>query len=125
MSKRNGTGDAILALPDRKWTKLEGERLVAAWQESGLSVSEFARQHGVDAQRVQWWKRRIVGVTRGTKEREHQAARFVPVIARRSADSPPAVVVRVGDVVIEVHEPSVVAPGWLAVVMAECTRKSA
>lgn len=115
----------MLALPDRKWTKLDGERLVAAWQESGLSITEFARRHGVHPQRVQWWKRRIVGVTNATKVGEPQSARFVPVIARRSADSPPAAIVRVGDVVIEVHEPSVVAPGWVAVVISEYARKLA
>jgi transposase-like protein len=125
MSKRTGTGDAMLALPDRKWTRVDGERLVAAWQESGLSVREFARQHGIDAQRVQWWKRRIIGVAGETKLRKDQGARFVPVTARRSEGSQPAVIVRVGDAVIEVHEPSVVAPGWLAVLVSQYARKPA
>ena len=115
----------MVALPDRKWTRVDGERLVAAWQQSGLSIREFARQHGIDAQRVQWWKRRIIGVAGETKRREEEGARFVPVIASRGADSPPAVIVRFGDVVIEVHEPSVVAPGWVAVVVSECARKLA
>ena len=115
----------MLALPDRKWTKVDGERLIAAWQESGLSVREFARQHGIDAQRVQWWKRRIVGIEGRANEREHQSARFVPVIARRGEGPHPMVIVKVGDVVVEVHEPSVVAPGWIAALVSEYVRARA
>lgn len=125
MSKRNGTRETTLAVPDRHWTAAEGGRVIAAWQKSGLSVREFARRHELDAQRVQWWKRKLVGV-RGAAvgDREAAPAHFVPVITRRAEDAArAAAIVRIGsDIVIEVHEPSIVAPGWLAAMLSELMR---
>jgi len=30
--------------------------LVSAWQRSGLSAAEFGRKHGVNGQRLAWWR---------------------------------------------------------------------
>ena len=43
----------------RRSTEAEGQELISAWQESGLSVAQFCRNRGLPAHRVHYWKRRI------------------------------------------------------------------
>jgi transposase-like protein len=45
----------------RQWTADEGRRAVEAWQASGLPLETFARQRGVTAQRIRWWRQRLDG----------------------------------------------------------------
>lgn len=39
--------------------RAEGEALVAAWRQSGLSQSEFGRHRGINVQRLQYWERKV------------------------------------------------------------------
>jgi transposase-like protein len=51
-----------------RWTDTEASAVLSAVDESGLSVSEFATQHGLDRQRLDRWRRkqaaRVPSVTR-------------------------------------------------------------
>ncbi|QRN96995.1 transposase [Archangium violaceum] len=40
------------------WTEAEAQAVLEACEASGLSVAEFARRHGLGAQRLRWWKKR-------------------------------------------------------------------
>ncbi len=39
------------------------QRLVAAWEKSGLSQAEFCRRRGIKAVNFAWWKRKLSGAT--------------------------------------------------------------
>lgn len=42
----------------RRWSESEARVLVKAWRRSGKELSEFARENGVNAQRLhRWWAR--------------------------------------------------------------------
>jgi transposase-like protein len=50
-------------LKRRRWGAVEAEVVLAAWRESGVSLSAFARRHGLDAWRLMRWRRRLAQVT--------------------------------------------------------------
>jgi hypothetical protein len=55
-------GPEVLTMTDRAkyWA-----RMVAAWEASGLTQAEFCRRRGLKAVTFAWWKRQLVGWTRG------------------------------------------------------------
>lgn len=42
-----------------RWTVEDARTIFAAWNESKLPATEFAGEHGFDAQRLYWWRRRF------------------------------------------------------------------
>jgi transposase-like protein len=45
----------------RHWRQSDAEAVVSAWRESGVSVSAFARRHGINVARLLRWRRRLAG----------------------------------------------------------------
>ncbi|MBX3246519.1 MAG: hypothetical protein KF901_04990 [Myxococcales bacterium] len=43
----------------RHWTEDDARRVLALWEASGLSRSDFARRHRLRATRLAWWERRL------------------------------------------------------------------
>jgi hypothetical protein len=43
----------------RHWNETTAGRVLAAWRESAMSLGDFARANGVNAQRLKWWRKRI------------------------------------------------------------------
>jgi transposase-like protein len=41
------------------WRQTDAQRILAAWRQSGETVSEFARRHGVDPKRLSRWASRL------------------------------------------------------------------
>ena len=41
------------------WSDAEGRSAVIAWRASGLTKKAFARRHGIAAQRITYWERRL------------------------------------------------------------------
>jgi hypothetical protein len=80
MGKVSGSG--------RRFRGREGWRaLVAAWQSSGLSQSEFCRRRGVALKAFGRWKRRYAGLDAGErKDGSGASSRFIEV---RGASVPP------------------------------------
>ncbi|QRK10889.1 transposase [Archangium violaceum] len=54
------------------WSESEARAVLEAYEESGLSVAEFARRHGLGPQRLRWWKKR-------RREEASPERSFVPV----------------------------------------------
>src|ERR1700679_412056 len=50
----------------RRWTEQDGRHALAALQRSGKTVGVFAAEHGIDAQRLYSWRRRLGGAERTT-----------------------------------------------------------
>lgn len=88
-----------------RWSEIEGRAAIAAWKASGDTVAAFARDHGVDPQRIGWWRKRLA-------EGESVAAALVPVTIAASRMG--AVRVRVDDVEIEIVDGELVSPEWVA-----------
>jgi hypothetical protein len=110
------------------WTAREARQVLSAWRASGLSIAAFARRHGLTAQRVSWWRKRLGEWTAPAAERASEGSRaIVPaVVAGQVGPSVSAVIVRVGGaVVLEVVEPALVAPAWLSAVLLELSGKAA
>lgn len=80
----------VLAAP--RWTQEEGELVIRALEESGLSLRVFAREHGVPYQRLERWRGRIGNGGGGRREAARRSG-TVPVevaLARSSSSSRPA-----------------------------------
>jgi hypothetical protein len=55
------------------------QRMVVAWEASGLSQAEFCRRRGLKAVTFAWWKRQLVGTPgRGGARRKTRAGRRKP-----------------------------------------------
>ena len=42
-----------------RWDARRAQRMLAAWRRSGESLAGFARAHGVNSQRLLWWRKRL------------------------------------------------------------------
>lgn len=105
----------VLRIAERpRWTEADARTVLGAMEEAGQSVSEFARQYGLDPQRVWRWRGRIDGGA--TKSGTTEPMTFVPVTVTRSSREI-VVVVRIGSVQVDVVDPSAVEPGWLAALL--------
>ena len=68
----------------KRWSQLEARALLAAHGRSGLSLAAFARQKGVSAARLMWWRSRL----RHTSPRASLAVRLLPVTIKDGAEGP-------------------------------------
>lgn len=46
-------------LTRKHWNERTATRVLAAWRESAMSLSAFARASGMSAQRLSWWRKRL------------------------------------------------------------------
>jgi hypothetical protein len=109
----------------RQWRPEEAQGVLAQWRASGLPLGRFARQQGLGAERLRWWRKRL-GDWSEKEEGERQAlvpvvlSEPVPVVAEGRT---PVVVVRMpGGMVVEVAEPSAVSAEWVAGVVSQLSR---
>lgn len=42
-----------------RWTAADAQRILELWPSAELSLSAFARRHGVDPRRLYWWRGRL------------------------------------------------------------------
>jgi transposase-like protein len=119
---RSGTG-----LGGRRWTEREGREALAAWKGSGLSASGFARQHGLNPQRLLWWRKQLGGWSTG-EAIEPTASSTVSLIraeVRESTTAAAGMAVRLpGGVVVEFADVNAVSPTWVASLASEVWRRS-
>jgi hypothetical protein len=60
------------------WREAEAQAVVAAWRESGETLTTFARQRGVPPRRLARWARRLGGAKRGAAVRFHPVRLVAP-----------------------------------------------
>jgi len=103
------------SLAGRRWRQEDAEKVLAAWEESSLSLSGFADEKGVSVQRLSWWRKQLEKrghVGRSRRKRRAEAVSFVPAVL---SASPPVVVLRLPrEVEIEVADVTAVPTAWLA-----------
>lgn len=42
-----------------KWSEIEARGVLEAWKRSGLPLERFAKQRGIVAQRLRWWRQKF------------------------------------------------------------------
>lgn len=95
--------EEIAALREQRWTATVAKRVLAAWEESGSTLTEFSREHDVQDQRLMRWRRRL---------REETTARpiqFAPAVVLPAEGQ---AAIRLPDgLVVELAQPT---PEWMA-----------
>lgn len=111
----------------RQWKAEEAQKHLEAWRASGLPLGRYARERGLSAERLRWWKKRQGEWSKEKAQRERSA--LVPVVVTPAAAAPVAggsrgaVVVRVpGGAVVEVVEPEAVRAEWLVALVDQLSR---
>jgi len=116
-------GASSRAQQAERWSREQAAAVLEEWKSSGLSLAAFARERGVVAQRLHWWRARLRGqpAPRAVSP-EHK---LVPAIITGAPLFAASVTIRAttGEVV-EVSEPSSVSPDWLAAVVVAISRAS-
>lgn len=99
-----------------KWRTAQGERVVTAWRASGMSMTSFARKHGLNVERIAYWRDRVPSNSAVLARVEPKNARaFVPVLVRPSAESRAASMsLSAGGERIDVFDAQRLDPRWLA-----------
>jgi transposase-like protein len=117
MSKQATENDdqRITSLTGRRWRQEDAESVLAAWEESGLSLSGFAAKQGVNVQRLSWWRKQLEerdrGGARGRKKRPAVLS-FIPAVM--SASTVRVVLRLPRGVEVEVADTGAVPAAWLA-----------
>ncbi|MGO9291592.1 MAG: IS66 family insertion sequence element accessory protein TnpA [Polyangia bacterium] len=103
------------SLADQRWREKDAETVLAAWEESGLSLSKFADEKGVSVQRLSWWRKQLEERGRAGGRRRKQRAAGVSFVPAVLSASPPMVVLRLPrGVAIEAADLTAVPAAWLA-----------
>lgn len=111
----------------QQWSPEEAQEVLKEWRASGLPLGRFARQRGLGAERLRWWKKRLGDWSE--KRGGTQKGALVPVVLTEQVAAVEVgrvpVVVRVpGGIVVEVAEPTAVSAQWLAGVVSQLSRAS-
>lgn len=103
------------SLADQRWREKDAAKVLAAWEESGLSLSKFADEQGVSVQRLSWWRKQLEERGRAGGRRRKQRAAGVSFVPAVLSASPPMVVLRLPrGVAIEAADLTAVPAAWLA-----------
>ncbi len=101
-------------LTARRWDAARATRILAAWQRSGESLAAFARAHGLNAQRLSWWRRRLDEVEEHDR-RPPPVAPLAFIPAAVTAPAPGRIVVRLPrGVEVEAADAAAAPAEWLA-----------
>jgi transposase-like protein len=102
---------------EAEWTEDDAHRVLEDWRQSGQTIAAFARQRGLSAPRLYWWRRRL-------PKEPPVAPPIMSLVPARVMARPvsAAVVVRLpSGVTIEIADAS---PAWVAAIVAELERAS-
>jgi hypothetical protein len=110
--------DATVEIPGGRWREPQARRVLRWWRDSGLSANTFAGEHGLNAQRLLWWRKRL----ETSQERALAPLTFIP--AQLTGTATATTVVRLpGGVVVEVADAAAVPAAWIAALAAELKRQ--
>lgn len=104
----------------KRWTETQAREVLERAEKSGKPLWRYARENGLNGQRLHWWKARLEKSNGGPRPSGQGAPRLAPVILTGGMRSGTvAAVVRIGDVEIDVVEPAKIGGVWLREVAAE------
>src|SRR5438128_727887 len=95
-----------------RWTEDDARTALDAWKASGVGAHTFAREHGITAQRLYWWRDRLAA---------RPLVALVPgEIVDTARDSERArIAIHVGEATIEIADASA---AWVARLVRELAR---
>lgn len=109
----------------KEWTEDDARRLLAQWRQGGGSLASFARERGMSAPRLYWWRRRLRTAEPAAAGKALVPAKVLPVarISRGAgAETAAAIVLHVrGGIELEISNAS---PAWVASLVTELARSS-
>lgn len=103
--------------PDTEWTEDDARIALEAWRRSGSSIAVFARERGVSAPRLYWWRRRLAPEKAGPA-----TVSLVPATIVSTAVPGAAVVIRLPNAIAVEIASADVPPAWIADLVAELAR---
>lgn len=106
-SSRTEVATRLAELRERRWTEADARFVLKTLDESGRSVSAFARDHGLCPQRLWRWRSRL-GSSRPVALNH---VSFAPLVVTGVGRSP-VVLARVGEVEVEIIDPARVDARW-------------
>jgi transposase-like protein len=115
MANKTVTNSKLARLRDTRWSELDARIVLEAVERSGDSIHAFAREHGLPAHRLYWWRERLADRIEDPSDLGQLS--FAPVVVTGLGRTP-AMLVRVGELELEIIEPQRVDPAWLAGVIA-------
>jgi hypothetical protein len=109
----------------KQWTAVEAQHELKAWRRSGLPLGTYARQRGVGAERLRWWRKRLGEVAQAPVAAPAQEpVRLVPAFITSSASPLTGATVTVrlpGGVALEVADVAAVPAEWLGTLVRAVT----
>ena len=106
-----------------RWSEADARRVLDAWRRSGRSAYAYAREHGMNAQRLLWWRKRLgEWEHEGRAPRRSARVRLVPAVLAADPRAPAAVVRLGAHVTVEISEVSSVPASWVASLARELAR---
>jgi transposase-like protein len=110
MAYEDSVDEKLAEIRDRRWSETEARVVFELLERSGDSISAFARAHDLSSTRLYWWRNRLsTEQERDEDEDELEQLSFAPVVVTGLG-----LVVRIGELDLEVLDPSGVDPAWLA-----------
>lgn len=117
------TTEWILRLAGPKqWKADDAKRVLAAWKRSGDSMAGFADRHGLNAQRLAWWRERLASTPTPSMTLVPVTVRAAPVAPASAA---PLSLIVCDGVRVDVTDASRVSPLWFAAVVDALSRRGA
>ena len=112
---------AVLAR--RRWGEKDARAVLKAWRRSGLSVHAFAHSVGLDAQRLFWWRKRLENagdlLPPRTEQKPTSSLTLIPTTVVSTARCASVTVRLPRGARIEVADPALVSPAWIAELVAQ------
>jgi transposase-like protein len=103
--RKDWTSVDLKEMADGRWSEEEAQQMLAQWRESGLSLTAFARRHGLQTQRLCFWKKRL----------GEEPVRLLPATVAMVAP----VALRLPDATTIEVSVAVVQPEWVAALVRE------
>ncbi len=110
MARKKSTQGQFAELQERRWTAADARVILEAQARSGMSLSAFARRHGLSDKRIYSWRKQLSTMPESKPSPE---VSFAPVVVTGAGNAAVAMVVRAGEMEVEVIDPSRVDPAWL------------
>jgi hypothetical protein len=108
--ERVESAPGLTAEARRHWSVEHARAMLTTWSKSGLNLSAFARQQGLNAERLRWWHKRL-----GNEQKGHAAVAFIPAVVDTTTSAPVMVRLPRG-IEVEATDLAAVPPQWLAAV---------
>jgi transposase-like protein len=116
MASKTLTKSKLARLRETRWSEADAQLVLDEIEGSGSTIHAFAREHDLKAHRLYWWRARLAeGVREGPGDLEQLS--FAPVVVTGLRQTP-AMIVRLGELELELITPHEVDPAWLAQVIA-------